>query len=119
MRCRGGRQPSAVGVRRGYRGSAAPGKWFLTSERRYVRGGLFALYVVEIDVVGPVEEDDLLCSLGHGKPATAAVRRFWAELVGSREVQMTVQDMEGYDEVMEKLLSSLPPEQRLAGLAPP
>lgn len=49
---------------------------------------------------------------------------------------MSIQDMEGYDEVMEKLLSSLPtkevlshlapedvlscygPEQRLAGLAP-
>jgi hypothetical protein len=31
---------------------------------------------------------------------------------------MSIQDMEGYDEVMEKLLNSLPPEQRLAGLAP-
>jgi hypothetical protein len=83
-----------------------------------VRGGLFALYVVEIDVVGPAEGDDLLYSLGHGKPATVAVRRFWAELVGSREVPMSIQDLEGYDEVMDKLLSSLPLEQRLAGLAP-
>lgn len=29
-----------------------------------------------------------------------------------------MQDMEGYDELLAKLLASLPPEQRLAGLAP-
>ena len=31
---------------------------------------------------------------------------------------MSMQDMEGYDELMKKFLDSLPPEQRLAGLAP-
>lgn len=31
---------------------------------------------------------------------------------------MSMQDMEGYDELMAKLLQTLPPEQRLAGLAP-
>ena len=83
-----------------------------------IHGGLFALYLVEIDVVGPAEGDDLLYSLGHGKPDTAAARRFWMELVGSKEAPMSIQDMEGYDELMQKLLDSLPPEQRLAGLAP-
>ena len=29
---------------------------------------------------------------------------------------MSMQDMEGYDELMKKLLATLPPEQRLAGL---
>ena len=83
-----------------------------------VTGGKFALYVVEIDVVGPAEGDDLLHSLGHGQVVTPEVRRFWAELVGSKEAGMSMQDMEGYDELMTKLLDSLPPEQRLAGLAP-
>jgi hypothetical protein len=83
-----------------------------------VTGGKFALYVVEIDVVGPAEGDDLLHSLGHGQVVTPEVRRFWAELVGSKEAGMSMQDMEGYDELMKKLLDSLPPEQRLAGLAP-
>jgi hypothetical protein len=83
-----------------------------------VHGGLFALYVVEIDVAGPADGDDLLYSLGHGKPTTAAARRFWMELTGSKEAAMSMQDMEGYAELMQKFLDSLPPEQRLAGLAP-
>jgi hypothetical protein len=40
------------------------------------------------------------------------------ELVGTQEAGMNMQDMEGYDELMKKLLATLPPEQRLAGLAP-
>jgi len=83
-----------------------------------LHGGLFALYVVEIDVVGLAEGDDLLHSLGHGKLSTVEARRFWMELVGTKEAAMSIQDMEGYDELMQKLLADLPPEQRLAGLPP-
>jgi hypothetical protein len=82
------------------------------------KGGLFALYVVEIDVVAPAEGDDLLHSLGHGNLATPAARWFWTELVGSKEAAMSMQDMEGYAELMAKLLDTLPPEQRLAGVPP-
>jgi hypothetical protein len=82
-----------------------------------VTGGLFALYVVELDVVGPAEGDDLLHSLGHGKLVTPEARWFWSELVGTKEAGMSMQDMEGYDELMQKLLEALPPEQRLAGLS--
>ena len=90
-----------------------------------VRGGLFTLYVVELNVVGPAEGDDLLHSLGSGEFLTAATRWFWMELVGSKEAGMSMQDMEGYDELMAKFLERLPaedvlshyaPEQRLAGL---
>jgi len=92
-----------------------------------VRGGLFALYVVEIDVAAPEEGDDLLYSLGTGKLSTPEARWFWMELVGSQEAGMSMQDMEGYEELMAKLLDTLPPErvlshyapeQRLAGLPP-
>jgi hypothetical protein len=92
-----------------------------------VTGGKFALYVLEIDVIGPAEGDDLLHSLGHGKPLTPEARSFWIEFVGSKEAGMSTQDMEGYDELMTRLLDALPPaqvmahydpEQRLAGLAP-
>jgi hypothetical protein len=47
------------------------------------------------------------------------------ELVGSKEVVMNMQDLEGYKELMDKMLDTLPaeqvlshfaPEQRLAGL---
>jgi hypothetical protein len=97
-----------------------------------VTGGLFMLHVVEIDVVGPAEGDDLLYSLGNGMPVTPEALWFWAELVGSKEAGMSMQDMEGYDEVVQKFLATLSPyeqvvqkflatlspEQRLAGLAP-
>jgi hypothetical protein len=38
------------------------------------------------------------------------------ELVGTQEAGISMQDLEGYDELMTKLLATLPPEQRLAGL---
>lgn len=81
-------------------------------------GGLFTLFVVELDVVGPAEGDDLLHSLGHGSLTTVEARRFWMELVGSTEAAMSMQDMEGYDELMDKLLDALPPEQVLTHYAP-
>jgi hypothetical protein len=49
------------------------------------------------------------------------------ELVASKEAAMNMQDMEGYKELMDKMLDTLPaeqvlshyaPEQRLAGLPP-
>lgn len=83
-----------------------------------VRGGLFVLYVAEIDVIGRAEDDDLLCSLGHGELVTSEARRFWMELVGTQEAGMSMQDMEGYDELMKKLFATLLPEQCLAGLDP-
>jgi hypothetical protein len=90
-------------------------------------GTLYTLYVVELRVVARMEGDDLLQFLGTGDPTTPAARWFWTELVGSQEAGMSIQDTEGYDEFIEKILSSMPaeqvlshyaPEQRLAGLAP-
>jgi hypothetical protein len=90
-----------------------------------VHDGLFMLYVVELDVAGPAEGDDLLHSFGHGTFRSPEARWFWMELVGSKEAAMNMQDLEGYKELMDKMLDTLPaeqvlshyaPEQRLAGL---
>jgi hypothetical protein len=90
-----------------------------------VHDGLFTLYVVELDVAGPAEGDDLLHSFGHGTLRSPEARWFWMELVGSKEAVTNMQDMEGYKELMDKMLDTLPaeqvlshfaPEQRLAGL---
>jgi hypothetical protein len=89
----------------------SPGYWRAT-------GGLFALHVVEIDVVAEQEDDDLLRLFGHAEERTLEARRFWAEQVGSKEAEMALEELEGYEEVMQKLLEKLSPEQRLAGLAP-
>ncbi|HEX7843613.1 MAG TPA: hypothetical protein VF469_39340 [Kofleriaceae bacterium] len=92
-----------------------------------VHDGLFTLYVVELDVAGPAEGDDLLHSFGHGTLRSPEARWFWMELVGSKDVVTNMQDMEGYKELMDKMLDTLPaeqvlshyaPEQRLAGLPP-
>jgi hypothetical protein len=92
-----------------------------------VTGGKFARYVVELDVAGPAEGDDLLYSLGNGPVRAPGARSFWMELLGSQEAGMSMQEMEGYDELVTKLLDTLPPEQvlshygpeqRLAGLPP-
>ncbi|MCK6586245.1 MAG: hypothetical protein L6Q76_01540 [Polyangiaceae bacterium] len=83
-----------------------------------LRGGLFRLYVVELDRVAEYEDDDLLRLFGHAKERTLEARRFWAEQMGTKEAMMALHELEGYDEVVQKFLELIPPEQRLAGLAP-
>jgi len=83
-----------------------------------VHDGLFTLYVVELDVAGPAEGDDLLHSFGHGTFRSSEARWFWMELVGSKEVAMNMQDMEGYKELMAQMLDTLPAEQVLSHYAP-
>jgi len=83
-----------------------------------VEGGLFGLLVAEVDVVAEGENDDLLRLFGHTVERTREARRFWARFVGSREADMAVREMEGFDEVMQKLLDVLTPQERVAGLAP-
>jgi hypothetical protein len=83
-----------------------------------LRGGLFRLYVAEIDIVGKHERDGVLRSFGHHAERTPEALQFWAEQVGTKEAMMAVQELEGYDEVVTRFLELLPPEKRLAGLAP-
>ncbi|MEZ4294314.1 MAG: hypothetical protein R3B70_05010 [Polyangiaceae bacterium] len=64
------------------------------------------------------EDDDLLRLFGHAEEQTLEAKRFWAEQVGSKEAKMAVQEMEGFDEVLEKFVAELPPEVRVAGLTP-
>jgi hypothetical protein len=82
------------------------------------RNTLYTLYVVELRVVARAEQDDLLQFVGSGDPTTPAARWFWTELVGSQEAGMSIQDTEGYDEFIEKVLSAVPPEQVLAHYPP-
>jgi hypothetical protein len=56
--------------------------------------------------------------LASGKLRSPEAHRFWMELVGSKEAAMSMQDMEGYQELLDKLLDSLPPEQVLSHCAP-
>ncbi|KYG01728.1 hypothetical protein BE21_56280 [Sorangium cellulosum] len=82
-----------------------------------LRGGAFALVVVEIEAVAAAENDDLRRLFGHDEAPTLAARRWLAQQVGAEEIAMAMHDLEGFDEVVRKLLSTLP-EQRVAGLPP-
>jgi len=92
-----------------------------------IGGGLFPLYVVEIDVVGAGEEDHVLASFGHAAPTTLEARRWLCEQVGGREMMMALHELEEYDDLTEKLINALGREkvasllkleERLAGLGP-
>ncbi|AUX42874.1 uncharacterized protein SOCE26_043110 [Sorangium cellulosum] len=83
-----------------------------------LRGGAFALVVAEVDAVAEAEDDDLLRLFGHSEALTLAARRWLSQQIGAKEVAMEIQDLEGFDEVLRKLLASLPPEQVLSAYAP-
>ena len=88
------------------------GYWTLT-------GGLFQMYMVEFKVVIERRGDDLLRLLDdETKHHTGEARRFWAQLVGSKEAKMTMQELEGYEELERRMLAEIPPARRLAGLSP-
>jgi hypothetical protein len=83
-----------------------------------LEGGAFGMYVVEIDVVAEAENDDLLRLFGHGEKKTVEAQRWLAERIGTKELAMALHDMEGFDEVIRKLLGKLPPEAVLAAYRP-
>jgi hypothetical protein len=83
-----------------------------------LHGGLLRLYVAELDVVAEQEHDSVLQSFGNRKERTPEAVRFWAEQVGTKEARMTMQDMEGYEEIVHRFLELIPPAERVAGLAP-
>jgi hypothetical protein len=78
-------------------------------------GGKFAMLAAEIDVVADQRDEDLLGLYAHKGIRTPRAITFWGELAGS-EAKMEVQELEGYQEAIERILSAMPPEQRLAGL---
>lgn len=87
------------------------GYWKLT-------GGPFALYVLEIDTVAEAEDDDLLRSFGHNTAHTQEAKRWFLEQNGSTVEGKKMSELEGYAEMVQKVLAGLPPEQVLAAYKP-
>lgn len=83
-----------------------------------ITGGLFRVYVLELDRIGDLEEDGVLGSFGHRHVSTQEASQFWTEMVGSKEAGMDAENLEGYKELRARFIESLPPEERLAGLPP-
>ncbi|WP_437593782.1 hypothetical protein [Sorangium sp. So ce1000] len=76
------------------------------------------MLVAEIEAVAEAEGDDLLRLFGHDEAPTLAARRWLSQQVGAEEIAREIHDLEGFDEVLRRLLVTLPPEQVLSAYAP-
>jgi hypothetical protein len=82
-----------------------------------IRARPFPALLVVVDEVVEAEHDDLLRVFGHDKIQKVETATWVREhLVDAGDVPM--QELEGYDEVLHKLLEALPLEERLSGLTP-
>jgi hypothetical protein len=83
-----------------------------------LEGGPFRTLVAELDSVSDAEQDELLGAFGH-RPITTPMARRWLTMhTGKREGAMRLDELEDFDEVLRKFVTTLSPEERLAGLAP-
>ncbi|WP_437737770.1 hypothetical protein [Sorangium sp. So ce1335] len=86
---------------------------------RRIDGAVYATYLVVTDEVAEAEQDDFLRIFSHRPVLSPEARRWLQQWVRPEEGAMQdVKELEGYDEMLQKLLDSLPAERRLAGLAP-
>ncbi len=85
-----------------------------------IDGAVYATYLVVTDEVAEAEQDDFLRIFSH-RPVLSVEARRWLQQWVKPAKEGTMQDvkeLEGYDEMLQKLLDSLPIERRLAGLTP-
>ena len=90
-------------------------------------GFLYTCYVVFTDEVSEAERDDYLRVFSHHAVQTPEAQHWLEHWIVGKETMANAREREGYDEMLGKLLDSLPPErilrrykpeERLAGLAP-
>jgi hypothetical protein len=87
-----------------------------------IAGVMYTTFVVFTDEVTVAEDDDFVRIFSH-HPVQRRETRWWLEQWLERTKTMNEPhqdpgDMEGYDELLRKLLDSLPLEERLTGLSP-
>lgn len=92
-----------------------------------VLGFPYTIYVVFTDEVAEAEQDDFLRIFSHHAVQTREARHWLESWITEKKSMPNAREREGLDEMLEKLLRSLPPEEvmrhykpeeRLAGLAP-
>ncbi|KYF89699.1 hypothetical protein BE20_19895 [Sorangium cellulosum] len=84
-----------------------------------IDGAVYTTYLVVTDEVAEAEQDDFLRIFSHRPVLSPEARRWLQQWVRPEEGTMQdVEELEGYDEMLQKLLDSLPVERRLAGLTP-
>ena len=88
---------------------------------------VYATYVVDIERAARAERDEYLEIFTRRRVTDSGALQWMQRWIGRDTMQRDPKDMAGYDEVIDKLVASLPleeiltrlaPEQRLAGLSP-
>jgi hypothetical protein len=86
-----------------------------------ITGLIFPAFGIFLDEVSETERDGLLALFGHGGQEDAVARAWLRRHVwtgGEPMSETNLEELAGYEEVIEKALQGLPPELRLKGLAP-
>jgi hypothetical protein len=81
-------------------------------------GPHFPLLVLSLREIAQHEHEPLTRMFSNPKRADAVALRWLKEHTFGTMSQPGIQELEGYDEVMEQVLATLSPEQRLKGLKP-
>lgn len=83
-----------------------------------IDGAWYTTLVVSTDEVADAEHDDFLRIFSQ-RPVETLTTLHWLEYwISERQTMQDPKHREGHDEILQKLLSSLTPEQRLRGLGP-
>jgi len=83
-----------------------------------IDGGVYTIFLVITDDVSDEERDDFLRIFSHKDCRTREAFWWWQQWSAEDLTMQDVKMMEGYEEMRRKFVSSLTPEERLAGLAP-
>jgi hypothetical protein len=83
-----------------------------------IDGGVYATYLVITDEIAPAERDDFLAIFSHHRATDPAAVRWFQQWFAEGTMTHNIQQLEDYKEVLQKLMESLSPAERLAGLAP-
>lgn len=84
-----------------------------------IDGVMYTVYVVVTDEVTETERDEYLRLFSH-RPARSGEATRWLQqwMRKTKMKQPNMEEMPGFEELFEKAIEAMPPEKRLAGLAP-
>lgn len=84
---------------------------------RRIDGAVYDLYVAVTDEVAEAERDEFLRIFSHKPVTDPAISRWFRHWIAERNMTQNVKDIPGFEEMWQKLLDDLTPEQRLRGLS--
>ena len=87
----------------------------------FVFTGIHTIYIAAIDEVAEAERDTFLALFGRGKKDDLEARRWIRQyLIGkeAKTMDTPIEELDGYDDMLDTFLQGLPIRRRLAGVTP-